>query len=286
MRIINPFYRLRAFNIASHRRSAGLLKSLLSGGRCNRKQAMNRILFELNEVDDAWRVVLRDRRAAHIAGVLRAKRGTKIRVGIIDGPCGGAVVERVSPAGEIALQCCFEEEAPAEPAVDLLLAVPRPKVLRRLWAPLASLGVANILLTNAAKVERNYFDTHWLAAATYRPLLIEGLQQSGDTRLPQVHVFRRFRPLVEDRLDELLPDRMRLLFHPREAAPVSDLRVEANRRVLLAIGPEGGWTNYEIDLLVSHGFQCVSIGWRVLRSDTACVALIAAVNARRTEIEV
>ena len=56
--------------------------------------------------------------------------------------------------------------------------------MRRLWAQIAALGVGRIILTNAEKVERNYFDTHILAPETYRPLLIEGLQQARDTRLP------------------------------------------------------------------------------------------------------
>ena len=98
-----------------------------------------------------------------------------------------------SPAGE----------TPSRPPVDLLLALPRPKVLRRLWAQIAALGVGRIILTNAARVERNYFDTHVLSAACYQPLLIEGLQQARDTRLPAVTVHRQFKVLLEDELDSL-----------------------------------------------------------------------------------
>jgi len=81
------------------------------------------------------------------------------------------------------MRCELEAEIPPRPRVDLLLAVPRPKVMRRLWAQIAALGVGQIVLTNAEKVERNYFDTHILTPETYRPLLIEGLQQARDTRL-------------------------------------------------------------------------------------------------------
>ena len=48
-----------------------------------------------------------------------------------------------------------------------------------------------------------------------------------------------------------------------------------SRRVALAVGPEGGWTDFERALLVAHGFTEVSLGTRVLRSDTACLALVA-----------
>jgi len=241
---------------------------------------MNRILFEAREVGSGGDVLLRDYRAKHIVRVLRAVPGDSVRVGIIDGPQGVAEVTALEADGGVRLACRFAEAPPPVPSINLLLALPRPKVMRRLWAPLASLGINNILLTNAEKVERNYFATHWLNPATYRPLLIEGLQQSGDTRLPKVQIFRRFRPLIEDRLDTILPDSLRLVGHPREAQQLSSLDIDYDREVLLAIGPEGGWSDFEINLLSNHNFQSVSLGWRVLRSDTACIAMIAAVKAR------
>ena len=114
----------------------------------------------------------------------------------------------------VVLRSELDATVPEAPAVDLLLALPRPKVLRRLWAQLAALGVGRIVLTNAARVERHYFDTHVVEASTYRPLLIEGLQQAGDTRLPHVSIHRQFRILVEDELDALSNDGARLVAHP------------------------------------------------------------------------
>ena len=105
--------------------------------------------------------------------------------------------------GAVTLRCALEGDTPPRPAIDLLLALPRPKVMRRLWAQIAALGVGQIILTNAEKVERNYFDTHILTPETYRPLLIEGLQQARDTRLPVVSIHRQFKMLIEDQLDTL-----------------------------------------------------------------------------------
>ena len=76
--------------------------------------------------------------------------------------------------------------------IDLLLAVPRPKVLRRLWAPLASLGVGAVYLTNAARVEKCYFDASSVAAETVQRELIRGLEQSGDVFVPRVTLVKRF----------------------------------------------------------------------------------------------
>ena len=240
---------------------------------------MNLILLGERDRPDVQPVTLGDARAAHLLKVLRVTPGQTVRVGILDGPLGVGTVE-CARAGEVTLRCTFETEAPPRPRVDVLLAVPRPKVMRRLWAQLAALGVGQIMLTNAERVERHYFDTHVLTAATYRPLLVEGLQQARDTRLPEVSIHRQFRILVEDRLDALAGDGLRLVADPSgSTAPGSAVSEHRGRRVLIAIGPEGGWNAFELSLLASRGFQLVGMGPRTLRVDTACTALLAIVHA-------
>jgi 16S rRNA (uracil1498-N3)-methyltransferase len=236
---------------------------------------MNLILCDAGEVGTAGVVTLTDGRAAHVRGVLRAQPGDTVKIGVVDGPKGRGEVVAIDEAA-VVLRCNFEPAAPAPPAVDLLLAVPRPKVLRRLWAQLAALGVGRIILTNASRVERPYFDTHVLDESTYRPLLIEGLQQAGDTHLPRVSIHRQFRILIEDDLGPAGDGERRLVAHPGEARSLLTLGGHPQqRRAMLAIGPEGGWNAFELDLLRQHGFEAVSLGGRILRTDTACIALLS-----------
>ena len=108
----------------------------------------------------------------------------------------------------------------------------------------------------------------------------KGAAQAGDTRLPEVHVFRQFRPLVEDCLDDLCPAVVRVAAHPLATARIRDLTIRAGDRVLLAVGPDGGWTEFELGLLTGQGFVGVSMGPRTLRTDVACVALLALVQDR------
>jgi 16S rRNA (uracil1498-N3)-methyltransferase len=239
---------------------------------------VNLILLEPDEVRGDGTVVLSDARAAHLLDVLKAAPGHVVRVGVIDGSIGVATV--TSLAGRtVAVHCQLEASLPPRPPVDLLLALPRPKVMRRLWAQLAALGVGQIILTNAARVERQYFDTHILTPDGYRPLLIEGLQQARDTRLPRVSIHKRFRVLVEDELDSLFEGGLRIVADPSGEARLTDLvRQRAAGRVLLAVGPEGGWNRFEMNLLAAHGFAAVGMGPRTLRSDTACIALLALVH--------
>jgi RsmE family RNA methyltransferase len=238
---------------------------------------VNLIILEPGEVDEAGGVILRDARAAHLRNVLKVTAGQSVRIGLLDGPLGTAIVTSLE-SGYISMRCAFESTPPGRPRVDLLLALPRPKVLRRLWAQLAALGVGQIILTNAERVERNYFDTHVLTPACYRPLLIEGLQQARDTCLPAVSIHRQFRVLVEDHLDFLVGEAVRLAADPRAATTARDA-VRAHRgRVLVAVGPEGGWNEFELRMLEQHGFELVGMGRRTLRTDTACISLLGTVH--------
>jgi RsmE family RNA methyltransferase len=246
---------------------------------CDDPTRVNLILLDEHDRLDAGRVTLTGVRAAHLARVLGVTPGQTVRIGLLDGPLGAATVERVDDDG-VTLACTFESTAPPRPPLDLLLAMPRPKVMRRLWAPLASLGVGRIILTNAERVERPYFDSHVLDEAHYRPLLVEGLQQARDTRLPEVSIHRRFKVLIEDDLDRMSGDSLRLVADPGASAPLGAAIVAARpERILLAVGPEGGWNAFELSLLGAHRFHAVGLGPRTLRVDTACTALIAIATA-------
>jgi RsmE family RNA methyltransferase len=242
---------------------------------------MNLILIFSKEVEPGGRVELTGPRADHIRKVLQAKPGKSLRVGLVNGPLGVGVVEEVSRE-VVTLSCTWEEQAPERPPIDLLLAMPRPKVLKRLWAQFAALGVGRIFITNAEKVERYYFDTHILDPDFYTPCLIEGLQQARDTLLPEVHVVRWLKPFLEKETFPMVgkklladPSGTQSLFPTLENS--GEKVPSLGKRVLLAIGPEGGWTPAELELFRSHGFEVFGMGPRILRTDTACIGLISLV---------
>lgn len=241
---------------------------------------MNLFLLEPHELSAAGDARLSDRRAAHLLQVLKVGTGDVVRIGLLDGPMGTGIVTSAAD-GAVTLRCVFTTPVPPRPAVDLILALPRPKVMRRLWAQLAALGVGRIILTNAARVERNYFDSHVLTPACYGPLLVEGLQQARDTRLPVVSIQRRFTVLVEDELDGLSGDgALRIVSHPGAATPAATFIGQRQpASVMLAVGPEGGWNDHEVALLKAHRFTPIGMGPRTLRTDTACISLLALAHA-------
>lgn len=238
---------------------------------------MNLILIHPHELDSGDRVCLVDDRAKHICTVLKALPGKELRIGLLNGPLGRGTVDEIC-GGKVVLRCEFAVSRPPRPPVDLLLALPRPKVMKRLWAQLAALGVGRIILTNAEKVERFYFDSHVLAPDFYTEQLTEGLQQAGDTLLPEVRIVKELKPFLEDELDTVFPaGQCRLLADPSGAQSVSRCLPNAGTlsRTVLAVGPEGGWTAYELEMFTAHGFKIFNAGSRILRTDTACVALLS-----------
>ncbi|RZI87166.1 MAG: 16S rRNA (uracil(1498)-N(3))-methyltransferase, partial [Pseudomonas sp.] len=146
------------------------------------------------------------------------------------------------------------------------------KMLRRLFQTIATLGVPRLILLNSYKVEKSFWQTPFLTPEAIRENLILGLEQARDTVLPEIIIEKRFKPFVEDRLPAIAADTLGLVGHPGDylACPRA-----VQQPVTLAIGPEGGWIPYEVDLLAKAGLQPVQLGARILRVETAVTALLS-----------
>ena len=244
---------------------------------------MNRILFEHDEIKDGV-VTFGDVRAKHVLNVLHGEVGQILKTGEVNGLIGTSEIVSVEN-GASRLQVtvrCHHTQKSLQPWVDLVLAPPRPRAMKRLLPQLATMGVGRIILVGAKKVEKDFWGATLLKEAEYRPLLIEGLMQGGTSILPTIETRRNFRRFVTDELDGLFPTAKRVVAHPYVAAAPAQFQnyVDAvpSSRLLLAIGPEGGWTDDEVELLEEHGFSRYSLGGRMLRTETATIALLARLN--------
>ena len=236
---------------------------------------MNLVLLEPGDLQDGvWR--LTGRRARHVVEVHRAAAGDALKVGLRGGLLGTATVVSLSP-GALVLEVSLSEPPPERSPVELLLAMPRPKVLRRVLQHVASMGIARVVLVNASRVEKSYFDSPALAPDSIESDLLLGLEQARDTVLPEVLVRPRFKPFVEDELGALWANDDRLLAHP-DGPGLATLRKRPAPRRVVAVGPEGGWVPFELELLQAHGFRRVSLGSRPLRVEAAVPALVGAVE--------
>lgn len=232
---------------------------------------MNLLLLEEADFIAADRVVLRDRRLTHMQEVHRSEVGDSLRVGRVDGLLGSAQLLRLE-AREAELSVSFEHAPPAKLPLTLILALPRPKMLRRVFQTVATMGVPKVILINSYRVEKSFWQTPFLEPAAIREQLILGLEQARDSVLPEIVIEKRFKPFVEDRLPAIAGGTLGLVGHPGEF-PACPRAVE--QPVTLAIGPEGGWIPYEVDLLRASGLNPVQMGSRILRVETAVTALLA-----------
>ncbi|MGQ0507587.1 MAG: 16S rRNA (uracil(1498)-N(3))-methyltransferase [Myxococcaceae bacterium] len=238
---------------------------------------MNLLLLEPAELTDSGVATLVGRRARHAQEILKLTRGDPLRVGLVGGNVGTAEVLQVS-AETLELKVTLSQPPPPRAGLDLILAIPRPKALKKVLPAVASLGVDRIVLVNAARVEKSYFDSNVVEPPHLRELLLLGLEQARDTRLPELLIRERFRPFVEDELDSLFPaPRARLVAHPAPDAHAPTALSPA----VVAIGPEGGWVPFELDLLSAQGFRPVSLGPRTLRVETAVPFLFGWLEGRR-----
>lgn len=236
---------------------------------------MNIILIEKNELTDG-RVVLSDHRARHIVKVLKSRIGDSLRVGVVDGDMGEGTVVTITSKYPFVVDLTVQltDQTVSAPTIDLLLALPRPIMLKRILSQVTALGVGRICLVNANRVEKSFWDAGILEEKEYRPHLIHGLEQAVDTRLPQIHICRHFRPFVEDHLPELATQYSHLLLaHPFAGQRLAHGLTGNQERILYAVGPEGGWVDFEVEKFLDAGMRPFSMGTRILKVDTAVVAI-------------
>ena len=232
---------------------------------------MNLLLLEDSDFTDPQHVRLTGRRLAHMQDIQQVSAGDTLRVGRINGLMGrGSVLELDSRSALLRIE--LSEAPPAKLPLTLLLAMPRPKMFRRILQHCATLGVPEIILLNSYRVEKSFWQTPFLQPEVIRENLLLGLEQARDTVLPTVRIERRFKPFVEDQLPAIINDQLALVAHPGDypACPRG-----TDQPLTLAIGPEGGWIPYEVDKLVEAGMQPVQLGERILRVETAVTALLA-----------
>lgn len=237
---------------------------------------MNIILAEEEEIVEG-RVILTDHRALHIIKVLRAKAGDTVRFGVVDGQKGKAVIENIQKKRprSVSLRVTLDEPMNPLPRIDLVLALARPIMMRRILSQATALGVGSFHCIHANRVEKSFWEASLLEQESFYEHLMQGLEQAVDTRVPEVVFHRRFKPFVEDFLPDIVDSYSHLLIaHPSGTSTLTGaMKNRTPDRILLAVGPEGGWVDYEVDKFVTAGFTSCSIGERILKVDTAVVAL-------------
>nr|WP_319492433.1 16S rRNA (uracil(1498)-N(3))-methyltransferase [uncultured Desulfobacter sp.] len=232
---------------------------------------MNLVLLEDSDFIGPDRVLLGDDRCRHITRVLGAKPGDTLVCGQKNAKMGTGLITSMERHA-IEIQTFLDQDPPRPLPLTLVLALPRPKMLRRILQSLASLGVKDIFLINSRRVEKSFWDSGVLDAPTIQHHLDLGLCQAKDTLVPRVHLKRFFSPFVKEELPELSKNKKRILAHPKTQ---NSCPVGLNSDTVLVIGPEGGFIDLEVQTLMDNGFEPMTVGPRILRVEIAVTALIS-----------
>lgn len=233
---------------------------------------MNLILLTPADFISEFTVCLSGRRFEHICQYHHPETGKQLRAGIVDGMIGHATISRLN-SDSISLDVSLTEPPPPQLPLTLLMAIPRPKMLRRILQTTATLGVKELIFINSYKVEKSFWQTPLLTEDKLLEHFSLGLEQAVATQIPKVRLEKRFKPFVEDHLPTLVNGHDRaLVAHPYDARPCPNPSTE---NTLLAIGPEGGFIPYEIEKLQEAGLSSIDLGPRILRVETALTTLLA-----------
>lgn len=242
---------------------------------------MNIILIDQEEVTNN-RIVLIDRRSDHIRKILGAKPGDTLRTGLINGPIGTSKILSIQ-GNAVEIETSQHVHQPERPKTDIILALPRPIMLKRILSQAATMGVERIFLINAARVEKSFFAASLLQNNNFYQYLLQGLEQAVDTLVPQLFIHKRFKPFIEDFLPENIVDNPVLLVaHPGHFPSLAEsVSLPLKKKTFVAIGPEGGWVDYEIKKFQQKGFLPFTMGPRILRVDTAVPAILSQIDLLR-----
>ena len=234
---------------------------------------MNLLLLETSEII-GHEVMLTGRRAEHLLKILRVAPGDTVRVGVVNGKLGSGRVLAVE-GDSVRLGVELLHEPVCDLQVELILALPRPIMLQRILKQATVLGVRRFHLIRSRRVEKSFFHSPVLAPDKIRSILVDGMEQAMDTYLPSVTIHHQFKPFIEDVLTGL--SGLGLIAHPDAAGTLAGIPVsgETRQRLLLAVGPEGGWSGHELECFAACGFYGFTMGNRILHVDTAVVSLLA-----------
>lgn len=236
---------------------------------------MNLIILNQDDFISSNKVVLKERRLQHISNVHKANVGDTLKVGLLNGNIGLGTIETFN-THSLEMNVELNSAPPAPLDLTLICALPRPKVLKRVIQSITTLGIKKIYFINCWKVEKSYWGSPVLSEESLQEHVILGLEQAKDTIMPDIQLKKLFKPFVEDELPEIVKDTYPILAHPGQKQNIPQ---HTNQALSLAIGPEGGFTQYEVEKLLEAGFQQTSFGNRILKVEVAIPYILGALSA-------
>ncbi len=226
---------------------------------------MNLLLLKPEAIGADGTFTASPEQSEHIACVLRAQAGDRIKTGVLGGKIGNAELTEPSKKAAKLRILSLDKEPPAKKNLRFIIALPRPQSFKKCLHFLAEAGIPEACFIQTARVEKSYWTSASMTDAAIERELMLGLEQGVDTILPKLHFFKSFEALK--RSDFCNCNDLKLIAHPAPGAEVCPAQL--SEPVLTAIGPEGGFIRSEVEAFQEMGFQCVTLGQNILRVEFA-----------------
>ncbi|SMF36133.1 RNA methyltransferase, RsmE family [Alteromonadaceae bacterium Bs31] len=232
---------------------------------------MNLLLLKQHQFFSESSALLNKDQQQHIEKVLKLSSGDWLRVGLVDGNMGRAMVKLEGNSAIVEIEH-LQTPPPPQLPLTLILALPRPQMIKRILQTVACMGVEHLCLIQSSRVEKSFWQSPALTDSAVEQQLLLGLEQGVATQLPKISKFQRFRPFVEDCLNEIIKGKKSFIAHPGELPPCPSL--ETTQKGVMVIGPEGGFLEKEVSAFQGQGAEVVQMGSRILKVETAVTAMI------------
>lgn len=231
---------------------------------------MNTVLLFDSDFTSSGTVRLAGRRLDHLRSTIRVCPGDMLKVGVLNGRMGRGCVRHLDGIS-CEMDVVLDRNPPSPLPCTLVLAMSRPKSLKKALEAAVVLGVKKIFIIQSWRVEKSYWSSPVLTISSLNEIMYLGLEQACDTLLPEITIRRRFKPFVEDEFTDVIKDTEAMVAHPSGGGVMPH---DIGKPVTLVIGPEGGFIPYEIDMLENHGCRSVSFSKRILRVEQAVSAFL------------
>ena len=238
---------------------------------------MNIILLEKSDFINNAQVIIKDKKKfKHILKVLKANVGDSIKIGLINDLLGIGIISNIDKTEKtIVLEVELNKKPPKKINTTLILAMVRPKSLKKALHIAIAMGIKNIIIIKTWKVDKSYWSSPILFENSLNEIAIEALEQAKDTIMPKIIIKKLFKPFIEDELSPLMETKRGIVAHPIAQNSFFDINTTLSDIDYLAIGPEGGFIDYEIDKFKNIGFEVLKLNERILRVEYAIPVILS-----------
>ena len=250
--------------------------------------AMNSLIILPAEFVSDSEAMLQGERANYALERHELKVGIKVAASRLSGKRGWALVKAASRQ-KVVLEVFLDKDPPQKADIELIVAVPRPQTVKKIILAACCLGVGRIHFLKTANVVKSYLQSKSLQPENIQQEIIKGLEQAFDTVPPEVLIHSHYPKFIRESLPKVLGEKesanpIKLIADTRVSSDLTSKSVgfaADSQPVVIAIGPESGWTAEEAGDFKNLGFISITLGERILRVDAAATVLIAQVNLLR-----